>query len=186
MRRLIALSLLMLALGYGISVSGLSEHFTLSQLQAQFVTHPLQGSLLFILLFILGNIAHVPGLVFLTAAVLALGPWRGGMLTYVAAFCSCCCTFALARLIGADALRQLPGRYLARVLNHIDEHPLRSVLLLRLMAQTQPMLNYALALTGLRFRPYAIGTALGLPLPITVYVLLVQGASDAVLNWLRA
>ena len=172
MRRLIALSLLMLALGYGISASGLSEHFTLSELQAQFVTHPLQGSLLFILLFVLGNIAHVPGLVFLTAAV--------------AAYCSCCCTFALARLIGADALRQLPGRYLTRALNHIDQHPLRSVLLLRLMAQTQPMLNYALALTGLRFRPYAIGTALGLPLPITVYVLLVDGAADLVLRWFRS
>jgi uncharacterized membrane protein YdjX (TVP38/TMEM64 family) len=41
--------------------------------------------------------------------------------------------------------------------------------LLRLLLQTVPALNYALALSGVSFRQYLLGTALGLPLPIVLY-----------------
>jgi uncharacterized membrane protein YdjX (TVP38/TMEM64 family) len=34
-----------------------------------------------------------------------------------------------------------------------------------------PALNYALALSGVRFRTYLLGTLLGLPLPIALYCL---------------
>jgi len=43
------------------------------------------------------------------------------------------------------------------------------VLLLRLMFQTLPALNVALALSGVRLRSYLAGTLLGLPLPIALY-----------------
>jgi uncharacterized membrane protein YdjX (TVP38/TMEM64 family) len=41
--------------------------------------------------------------------------------------------------------------------------------LLRILFQTVPALNYALALSGIRFRQYLTGTLLGLPLPIALY-----------------
>jgi uncharacterized membrane protein YdjX (TVP38/TMEM64 family) len=40
-----------------------------------------------------------------------------------------------------------------------------------MLFQTLPALNYALALSGVRFRTYAAGTLLGLPLPIMAYCL---------------
>jgi len=43
--------------------------------------------------------------------------------------------------------------------------------LLRMLFQTLPALNYTLALTGVKFRDYLIGTLLGLPLPIALYCL---------------
>jgi len=35
--------------------------------------------------------------------------------------------------------------------------------------QTAPAVNYALAMSGIRFRSYLIGTLIGLPLPIAAY-----------------
>jgi uncharacterized membrane protein YdjX (TVP38/TMEM64 family) len=56
-----------------------------------------------------------------------------------------------------------------RILGQLDAHPLKSVFLLRVLFQTMPALNYALAMSGIRFRTYLMGTLLGLPLPIILY-----------------
>ncbi|SBT04081.1 SNARE associated Golgi protein (fragment) [Candidatus Accumulibacter aalborgensis] len=48
---------------------------------------------------------------------------------------------------------------------------MRSVVCLRILLQTVPALNYALAMSGIRFRAYMIGTLLGPPLPIAAYCL---------------
>ncbi len=56
-----------------------------------------------------------------------------------------------------------------RIFRQLDARPVASVALLRVFFQTVPALNYTLALSGIRFRHYMIGTLLGLPLPITLY-----------------
>ena len=75
------------------------------------------------------------------------------------------------RLVGGDALRQLKSKTAVRILGQLDARPIRSVVLLRVLFQTVPALNYALALSGIRFRQYFTGTLLGLPLPIILYCL---------------
>jgi uncharacterized membrane protein YdjX (TVP38/TMEM64 family) len=150
--------------------SGLESHFSVEYLHQRFVEHKLGGFLVFTALFVLGNLLQVPGWLFLAAAVLALGePW-GGLTTYVAACVTCVTTFWVVRLVGADALRAANGRLSARVFAQLDAHPVRSVAVLRLLFQTAPALNYALALSGVSFTDYLIGTLIGLPLPILLYV----------------
>ena len=61
------------------------------------------------------------------------------------------------------------GKFAARLLSQLDAHPVRSIVLLRMLFQTVPALNYTLAMSGVRFRDYLVGTLLGLPLPIMVY-----------------
>jgi uncharacterized membrane protein YdjX (TVP38/TMEM64 family) len=112
---------------------------------------------------------QIPGWIFLAAAVLALGEWWGGVVTYVAAVISCAFTFVLIRALGGDALRSFDNRIARRLLAHLDAHPIGVVALLRVLFQTVPALNYALALSGTRLRSYLIGTLLGLPLPIALY-----------------
>lgn len=150
-------------------LSGLREHFTLDFLRQRIAQSPLEGLLAFMLLFALGNLIQIPGWVFLAAAVLALGELAGGVVTYLAALFSCALTFVLIRLLGGDALRRLDNRLALRILGELDAHPVRSVALLRILFQTMPPVNYALALSGIGFRPYFIGTLLGLPLPIALY-----------------
>ena len=119
----------------------------------------------------MGNLIQIPGWVFLAAAVLTLGRIWGGLATYVAASISCALTFFTIRLVGGDALRQLKSKTAVRILGQLDARPIRSVILLRVLFQTVPALNYALALSGIRFRQYFTGTLLGLPLPIILYCL---------------
>lgn len=172
--RLIAVVLFLALLWALFQFTGLREHFTLQYVHDGFEQHLLTGLLLFAALFSLGNLIQVPGWLFLAAAVLALGQFWGAVATYVAACVSCLVTFLLIRALGGDALRSFKGGLAQRIFAQLDSHPLRSVLLLRLLFQTVPALNYALALSGIKLRDYAIGTLLGLPLPIALYCIFLQ------------
>ena len=168
--RRLGLVLLLLALLWAVfRATGLESRLSVQMLHDAFVRNRLAGMLVFTLLFALGILVQVPGWVFLASAVVALGEFWGGMATYVAASVSCVATFLVIRLVGADALREFHGPVAKRIFARLDAHPVQSVLLLRLLFQTVPALNYTLALSGVRFRDYVVGTLLGLPLPILLY-----------------
>jgi uncharacterized membrane protein YdjX (TVP38/TMEM64 family) len=170
-RRLLGLLLFVLALALVAQFSGLRSQLTVHTLQEQLVANPWSGLALFVLAFCLGNLLHVPGWIFLAAAVYVFGRLQGGLLTYVAASLSCLFTFVTIRLVGGNVAATLKSPLAQRLLAQLQAHPLRNVVLLRSLLQTLPALNYALALSGLRLRHYVLGTLLGLPLPIAVYCL---------------
>lgn len=170
-RRLIAVVLFLAILFAVFRLPGLNEHFTLAALQQRILANRLEGLLVFVLLFALGNLIQIPGWLFLAAAVLTLGRELGGIATYVAASISCVATFLIIRFVGGDALRQFDNRLATYLLGRLDFRPVASIVLLRVAFQTVPALNYALAMSGVRFRSYLIGTLLGLPLPILLYCL---------------
>jgi uncharacterized membrane protein YdjX (TVP38/TMEM64 family) len=172
--RLAAVALFLLLLWAAFTASGLREHFTVQFLHDSFEHHKLGGLALFITLFALGNLVQIPGWVFLVAAVLALGQVWGGLATYLAACVSCLLTFWFVRLIGGDALRHVGGRLGAGLFARLDAHPVQTVALLRVLFQTLPALNYVLALSGIRTRSHALGTVLGLPLPIALYCVFIH------------
>jgi len=151
--------------------SGLRDHFSLDFLRRRIGENKSSGLLVFVLLFCLGNLIQIPGWLFLAAAVLALGQFWGGIATYIAATISCGFTFLVIRWIGGDALRKLNSRIAARLLGQLDARPVASILMLRVVFQTVPALNYSLAMSGVGFRNYLLGTILGLPLPIALYCL---------------
>jgi uncharacterized membrane protein YdjX (TVP38/TMEM64 family) len=168
-KRLIAVVLFLILLFAVFELTGIRAHFNLQFLQQTIRDHLVSGLLIFVLGFALGNLVQIPGWVFLAAAVLALGQLWGGIATYIAACISCIVTFFTIRFVGGEALRQLDSKVATSLLNRLDAHPLSSVLLLRVLFQTVPALNYTLALSGIRFRDYLLGTLLGLPLPIALY-----------------
>jgi uncharacterized membrane protein YdjX (TVP38/TMEM64 family) len=170
-RRLILVALFLVVLLAAFQFSGLREDMSLQYLHDALLAHKFWGLVVFALLFALGNLIQIPGWIFLAAAVLALGRIWGGLATYLAATFSCCCTFLLIRLLGGSALRELDSKLARRILAHLDERPVLVITALRVLFQTVPALNYALSLSGVRFRHYLIGTLLGLPLPIAVYCL---------------
>lgn len=168
-QRLFVVLLLLGVLLAAFELSGLRAHFNLGYLRQILVDHPVTGLITFVLVFALGNLVQIPGWIFLAAAVLALGRTWGGLATYVAALVSCTFTFFFLRLVGGNALRGLDSKFATRLLNQLDAHPVRNIFLLRMLFQTAPPLNYALALSGVRHRDYFVGTLLGLPLPIAAY-----------------
>jgi uncharacterized membrane protein YdjX (TVP38/TMEM64 family) len=169
--RLLLVLLFLLGLYLLFEALGIRAQFSLQALQGLILMHPVIGLLLFILLFALGNLIQIPGWLFLAAAVLALGRLYGGIATYLAAIVSCVFTFLTIRYLGGNALRELDSRLAQRLLAGLDRHPLASIIALRTLFQTVPALNYSLALSGVPFRTYLLGTLLGLPLPIALYCL---------------
>jgi uncharacterized membrane protein YdjX (TVP38/TMEM64 family) len=164
----------MLFLGLLLAVfqlSGLRGELTLGFLQQKIRASQGSGLLIFIILFSLGNLIQIPGWLFLAAAVLTLGQVWGGVATYLAASVACVMTFGVIRAIGGDALRTFDHPIAVRILRQLDSQPIRSVVLLRIVFQTVPALNYALALSGIPFWKYLMGTLLGLPIPIALYCL---------------
>jgi len=170
-KRLILVLVFLLILFLLAELSGLREHFTLQFIRARLSDNLTTGILMFIVLFSIGNLLHIPGLIFLGAAVFALGQLYGGMATYIAAITSCAVSFLLINLLGKDALRKIDNKTATKLLDHLDTNPVRNIVLLRTVFQTLPALNYTLALSGVSFRHYMLGTILGLPVPITVYCL---------------
>lgn len=161
--------------------SGLRSQISVQLLHDGFERHRLTGPLLFAGLFIVGNLAQVPGWLFLVAAVVTLGPLWGGLATDFAACASCVTTFWVVRCAAGDASRGFGGPVAAHLFARLDAHPMQSVVALRLLFQTLPALNYALAMSGLKFRDYLPGTLAGLPLPILLYCLFF----DSLAHWLH-
>lgn len=149
--------------------SGLASHINTQFLREHFEQHKLVGLAIFTAMFALGNLVHIPGWIFLVSAMVALGQIWGGVATYVAACVTCATTFGIVRLLGGDALRGINGRMSDRIFARLDARPVGSVLVLRLLFQTLPAMNYALAMSGIRFRHYLLGTMLGLPIPIALF-----------------
>jgi uncharacterized membrane protein YdjX (TVP38/TMEM64 family) len=168
-KRLLGVVLFLAILAAIFEVSGLRDHFNLSFMRQVILQHQIGGLILFVALFSLGNLIQIPGWVFLAAAVLTLGRLWGGIVTYIAAVTSCLLTFLAIRALGGDALRLLTNRVAVRILRELDAHPIGCVALLRVLFQTVPALNYALAMSGIRLRSYLIGTLVGLPVPIALY-----------------
>ena len=168
-RRLIGLLVFLLLLLAIAQATGLRSQLNVQFLQERLQANPWSGLAFFVILFCLGNMAQVPGWIFLAAAVYVFGRVNGGLATYVAANVSCLFTFVTIRLVGGNVAATLKSPFAQRLVAQLQAHPVRNVLVLRSLFQTLPALNYALALSGLRLRHYVLGTLLGLPLPIAVY-----------------
>ena len=139
-KRLFAVAGFLLLLLTVFELSGLRASVNLAYLRQKFLDNFATGLLIFVTLFALGNLIQIPGLVFLAAAVLALGEFWGGMATYLAAVVSCTSTFWLIRLLGGDALRELDGKWPRRLLAGLDANPVKTVTLLRVGQSTVQVL----------------------------------------------
>lgn len=161
-----------ITLGLIIELTGLRENFSLEYLKATIEANLFVGIAIFIGMFALGNLIQVPGWIFMAAALLTLGKVGGGLVTYTAAVLSCLVTYVIIGYIGKDALRSINNKYAKKLLGHLDSRPLRSVILLRAFFGTAPVLNYAMALSGVTFNNHIKGTLIGLAIPIFLHTLL--------------
>lgn len=169
--RLVALAALAVALLVGGRLSGLTDHLSVSALRASVAAAGLWGPVFFVLAFCAGELVHVPGVAFVAAAAFAYGPASGAALSFVGALASVSVTFAFVRTVGGKPLATLKWAFARRLLAHLDRRPVRTIALLRLVLWISPPISYALALSGVRFRSYLAGSALGLAIPVPVIAL---------------
>ena len=168
--RLVGLVLMIVILVVIGRVSGLAEVIgSPERLQAAVESAGPWGVAILIGAFTLGLFIQVPGIVFATAAILCYGRLWGGLLAYFGAVIACSTVFTCVRAVGGSALDEIEKPWVRKILAQIDDHPLRTVTLLRLVFWSSPQLNYAFALSKVSFRHHLLGTMIGL-IPIKIAV----------------
>ncbi|MCB9597925.1 MAG: TVP38/TMEM64 family protein [Sandaracinaceae bacterium] len=124
----------------------------------------------FVVAFAVGELMHVPGVVFVGAASVAYGNVLGSLAAYLGALASITASFYVVRTIGGQPLGEVQRPVVRKILARLDEHPIATIAILRFIFWMAPALNYGLAMSKVRFRDYFIGSALGLVIPIPLVV----------------
>lgn len=130
------------------------------------------GILLFFAVFSLGQLLHMPGLVFVAAASLVYGEVWGFMIAMAGACIAISSVFYIVRFIGGKPLAQPNHRWLKYLTSGLESRPFRTIVLVRLVFSTGPWLNYALAMSSVNYRCYISASFVGM-LPqilLTVYL----------------
>lgn len=91
--------------------------------------------------------------------------------------------FALSRSLGREAMARVAGNRLARIDRQVSKHGFVSVLAARIMPVAPfVVVSYAAGLSGIRLRPYLLGTAVGL-VPWSVLYVGIGAAVGSVGSW---
>ncbi len=129
------------------------------------------GFAIYLAVFSLGEFIHVPGIVFVGGGILAYGKLLGFFAAFLGANVSVCFSFLVVRKIGGQVARDSRFGFVRRAMKQLDTRPIATVAVLRMVLFISPAINYALALSGVRFRDYLIGSALGLSGPLLAITL---------------
>ena len=151
----------------GGEVAGVEHYFEAAQLR-QMVSHAGPwGPLAFVMVFVGAVVSQVPGLVFVFAAPALFHLPEAWLLCFVASNLAVMLNFELVRRIGGQPLGSIQQPWLRKLFGALDAHPIRTVALLRTITVMFPPVTGALALTRISSREHAVGSAIGMVLPLT-------------------
>ncbi len=121
----------------------------------------------------------LPASIVIMAAGLVFGPVWGVAAALVSSMIRACTQFALARLLGREAVSKLLRGNVASLNQHIGAQGFQIVVLMRLISFLPfDVQNYGLGLSAVRFGPYALATFLSM-IPMSVlYVYLGYSLTD--------
>jgi uncharacterized membrane protein YdjX (TVP38/TMEM64 family) len=129
------------------------------------------GAPVFLLLYAGLCLLLVPRNVLSVAAGLLFGFGGGLVVALPGALLAAVAGFALGRLLGREAVERFTGARVARVDALLERRGVAAVVVCRLLPVV-PFggVNYAAGLTGVRFRDYVVGTAIGMVPGAVAYV----------------
>ena len=153
-----------------MSISGLLDGVTPLTLRDLIQSMGPAGVLLYISLFVVGLLVYVPGVLFILAGGLIFGTGTGFFITLAATNIAIAASFVVIRLLGGDLSTHVTNTYLHRLSAGLSSHPLKSVVVLRMLFSTAPGLNFILAISSLSYRQHFLGTFIGLIAPVALFV----------------
>jgi uncharacterized membrane protein YdjX (TVP38/TMEM64 family) len=131
---------------------------------------------IFVGAMVAGAFFGLPGMVFVIGGRLAFGPYVGFVVGYVGGVLGTAAPFVMARLLRRAVAEPMRPRnkWVARAFDQVEHHPIRAVVVMRLIVWFNAPLSYALALTEIRLRDYVAGCALAL-LPVVALAMVATG-----------
>jgi uncharacterized membrane protein YdjX (TVP38/TMEM64 family) len=175
LRRRLALRLLAALLPIALLVVGLRTTGVVDAIDVEAIREAVQGAdawgiPLFVALYGVGIVAHVPGSVFVGGGVLAFGPAWGLVWCYLGALVGNLLSFGIVRFAGVRPPTRVAWPVLRSLLARLDERPLGAVIAIRTIFPTTAPVNYALAIAGVGLAPYVVGSLIGV-LPQLLFTL---------------
>lgn len=135
----------------------------IAAMRSRIIAAGLWGPALFIAVYAGLALIPVPKPVLTGAGGALFGLWAGASLSLAGALVGAVISFGLGRLLGREAVDRLLRGRLARVDALLADHGLSAVLIVRLLPLVPFIaVNYASGLSGVRFRDYVLGSAIGM------------------------
>lgn len=175
----IVLSLFVLA-PFIAQASGLTSQFSEAHLRALVDQAGTWGALAFFAVFVAAVVAQVPGIPFVALAPTLFQLPEAWALCFLASNAAMLINFALVRRFGGQPFAQIESPRLKRLFTQLDSHPVRTVAILRTLTVMFPPVTGALALTHVSSRDHALGSALGMVVPVTAILLIAEALMRAV------
>lgn len=110
-----------------------------------------------------GSLVALPITVMVGAVILALGPVQGFFSAALGTLLGAAATYGVGRFIGRDTVRRLLGSYAERIDTQLERRGVITVALVRKVPIAPfTIVNMLMGASGVAFRDFLIGTALGL------------------------
>ncbi len=164
------IAIVLVALLIASKVFGWEDAFSVDALRAYLTGAGGWGIGVFFLAMVFSNLFGVPTVLFVIAALLTFDPVIGISLSFLGGLGAATNSYFFGRQLRPgsekEKEKELPRSrlqtWMQKVLSTVDAHPFRVVVVLRLLLFVSGPLNLALAATGMRYRTYALGTAIGM------------------------
>lgn len=178
--RTIALVAALVLITLAVRIFGVAEQLSPTHLRALVSQAGQWGALAFVTLFVGAVVGQVPGIPFVLAAPALFRLPVAWVLCFAASNLAVAVNFALVRRFGGQPLAGLDRPRLRIIFEKLDDHPIRTVALLRTLTLVFPPVTSALALTSVRARDHAIGSAIGMLVPMTLMLIAAAMMFDGV------
>jgi len=138
------------------------------------------GLPLLVLVFCVGAFLGAPQFALMAGAILAFGPWMGGLYAWLATLCSGTLTFWAGRFGGERLFARYAGKRANRIAGFLGQNAFKASGLVRLVP-TGPfvLVNMAFGMSGARFLPFLAGLGLGAVPKLVLVALVGQGLVSA-------
>lgn len=176
--RLIVLLSVSLVLMYIGRHSGFSKYFGLEYLTQTIENTGGFGIVLFAVVYVIGTLMNVPGMIFLFVLFLVYDGIGGFCIGYVTTLLSMLAHFYFTRGVAGEVFKEIKHPLIRKYADRLAEKPLSTTIILRLLLFISPPVNYALAFSSIRPKHFVLGSMIAMPVNLTLNYLLTVYAKD--------
>ena len=176
---LLAVSLLLMIVG---RYSPLSTYFTIEYLEGAIQEAGAFGVLFFVLVYTIGTLMNIPGFLFLFVGFLVYKGIDGVLVGYLASVVAVTVHFFFVRFMAGEALSEIKQPFVRKQMKRLSKSPINTTVVLRLIFYVSPPVNYALALSNIKWHHSLIGTMLAFPFNVLFNYTWMMFAKDWILD----
>lgn len=125
---------------------------------------------IFILIYVVGNVLLVPSHLFLLASGIIFGLWQGVVIALIAEVLSAAINYLIGKGAGKFFIHKFHGKRIHMIRKYIEKHGFGLVFVLRYLGFYFDIVSYAAGMAKVGFRKYILATFLGFLPYIFIYV----------------